>query len=290
MNVSPTAVPEPSQPVSSLPDESLINARLVLVGPLWRPAAAWMLLAGFVASSGLAIRQPSLLPLLFALLLADPLWGALWAQTVRRPAPPRQDHLRRGWLPYAQPSALGGGQGPAAALVREGLPPLAAAAVVAAAVGPAAVWATALVVVFCALGGLASRAAILPVVAWLRVLVGVALPFGLGVALAGGWFGWPVSAQLVAVGLGVTLMAGAGHAPMDREPYPLLWGGLGAAVLVAAFLLAGQAVLAGVVGLLTAGPLLQLAHPQRARPKTLSAWLWVTAMVAALALGLLNTM
>lgn len=247
-----------------------------------------MLGAGLVASLGLAVRQQPLLPLLLALLLVDPLWGALWTQTVQRSPTSQRNQPRRGWLPYAQPQGLGGRQGLVTALVREVLPPLAAAALIAAAVGSLALLATVAAALLCGLGWLARRAALWSLVAWLHVLVGVALPFGLGVGLAGDWPARPASAELVAVGLGVTLLAKAGHYPIGREPYPLLWGGLGAALLVAAFLLASQAVAAGVVGLLTAGPLLQLAHPERAQPKAVQAWLWVVAMAAALALGFLR--
>jgi hypothetical protein len=265
---------------------SVVGMRMWLDGSPLRVAGIWAMLAGFVAAVGLSWETVSLLAVVLALLLADPIWGGLWAQVAGRSVwPGRRLPAHRGWLPYASQTGLGGRAGLPGALVSEVLPLLLVALLVALLVSTVAVWLTILVALLCALGWLARRSNLVAVASWLQALAQVTAPFVLGVSLAHVTPAWPDSAAIMALAGGLTFLARADLAVGTHEPFPLILAVVGSILVAGSAVIAGQPVAAGLLALLAAGPLLLLARPLLTRRSAVQVWWWLLAMTAAVVLG-----
>lgn len=282
---------------SSAPDQpeqpSFVALRLWLADSPWRLSGGWLLLAGWLAAGGVPTGQPWL-PLVLALVLAEVVWGALWSQLVPSHAWPLHQARRRPGLPYVQPGSpaarlLGWPDpGPAAAIVRAGLPLVALALLLGLAIGWPALLASGLVVLIVLLAMAAQRAGLAGMTGWLQALVQAALPCALGVSLAGPWPVGPHGAWLAGLALGFTLLARAlisGRSQAAGDAQRLLVAAAGAAAVVAVLLLNGQPVAAGLAGLLAAAPLLMLARPTDRTARAAQPWLLALLLVSALALG-----
>lgn len=256
--------------------------RVWLAGSPWRLTGVWLALAGLVASAGLRVQIQSLWSIALALLLADPLWGALWAQIAEGATATRP--LSRPRLPYAVADS------PAGQLWRwlGQAPVIVVAGLVAWLLGPLAMALTGLALVLASIGGLASRAGLNSWVGWLRALTQVTLPFTLGVTLAGPWPAQPEGLWLASLLTAFTLLAvatelfGLNGARGDITALAMA----GTAVCAFTLLVAGLPLVAGLIVLLAVGPLLALQRADLVRPAALQTWWWLLAMVAALSLGL----
>lgn len=260
--------------------------RMWVDGSPLRVAGAWTMLAGLVATTGFSLPTGSLLVIVLALLLADPIWGGIWAQVAGRsvwPDRPAQPH--RGWLPYASQNGFGGRAGLPGALLSEVLPLLLVALLVAAMVSRVALALTIAVAVLSALGWLARRSSLYTVASWLQVLVQVTAPFVLGVSVVQSAPAWPSSASLLLLAAGLTFLARADLAAMAQEAFPLLLAIIGSALVVGSSAAAGQPIAAGLLALLAAGPLFLLARPLSVRRSAIEVWWWLLAMTGAVALG-----
>lgn len=266
---------------------SVVGLRMWLDGSPLRVAGAWTMLAGLVAAAGwMSWEAEALLAIVLALLLADPIWGGLWAQIASRSVwPGRRQPSHLGWLPYASQAGLGGRAGLPAALVTEVIPLLLVALIVAWLLGPRAIWLTMIVALLCALGWLAWRSSLVTVAFWLQALVQVTAPFALGVSLAQITPTWPASAALMALAGGLTCLARADFAVGAHEPFPLLLAVVGSMLVVGSAVIVGQPLAAGFLALLAAGPLLLLARPLAVRRVAVQVWWWLLAMAAAVVLG-----
>ncbi|MDH7487533.1 MAG: hypothetical protein QHJ81_14815 [Anaerolineae bacterium] len=237
---------------------SVLGLRVWLTRQPFRLAPAWAVLAGALASGGLRGRRDNVLLLALAIVLADGLWGWLWALLVRRghsasagATPP---------LPYAAPEA------PAARLWRwlagsvgneESAQPVAAwqsllmavlfAFGLAALLGPAALALTAAAL-------LAGLARYLLAGRWTGALAQAVFEIGLawllGHLLVGG-LTWPMLPMLLAVGY-VLLHAGA-LALRDRGGLWLL--NLAQLIPLACLIAARQPLAAGALGITLLAPL-----------------------------------
>lgn len=275
------------EPLEVSAHASLVGMRLWLDGSPLRVAGAWTMLAGLVAATGLAVSTESLLAVVMALLLADPIWGGMWAQVACRSVwPGRLVQRQRGWLPYANQSGPAGRSGLPGALLSEVLPLLLVALLVALLVSPIAVGLTLIVAFLCALGWLARRSGLTTVVPWLQVMVQVIAPFALGVSFAQTTPAWPVSASLISFAGGLTLLARADLAAAAQDMFPLLLAIAGSILVVGSSVIAGQPIAAGLLALLAAGPLFLLARPLAARRSAIQIWWWILAMTGAVALGI----
>ena len=286
-----------------LPPESaeqgpFLALRMWLAGSPWRLTGGWLVLAGLVASAGLRVREQPLLDLVLALVLVEALWGGLWLQIVLPAQLPGALVGRRPRLPYANPTGpagrlLGWRQGDdLPGLVRGVVPLLAAALLVAWLVGTVALALTAVAVVLATLAGLSRRAGLPTWVQWLHALVLATLPFVLGISLAGPWPVGPVGWRLIALATSYTLLAGVSLAVTNQGAAAatglplLLQAGLGAGIVIGVLLLSGQVVAAGLEALLVTAPLLILARPAMARPRTLNGWWLLLVLTSSLAIGL----
>lgn len=254
--------------------------RVWLAGSPWRLTGAWLALAGLGASAGLRVLEQPVLTVLLAVLLADPVWGALWAQiTGFEPV----ETARQPNLPYACPGS------PAARLAGwyRQAPVLVIAGVGAWLLGPTALILTAIVFLLALVAAVARRANLLGWIGWLQALVQVTLPFGLGVTLAGPWPDGAVGLRLAGLALGLTLLGRSGHpASAGERPEAVLFlAGLGSALVAAVMLAAGRPILLGLVVLLAAGPLLILARSASAG-RSVQFWWWLLALLASAGLGL----
>jgi len=244
---------------------------------------AWLALAGLVATAGLRVQHQSLQTVFLALLLVEPVWGALWAQISSENSPEPLPAGPRLALPYIQ------GGSPAAGLAGwlPQAPVLVVAGLLAWLTGGPGLALTGLVALLAVIARLAGRAGLSWMVDWLQTLDRVTLPFGLGVLLMQTWPSGRPGATLLLVMAGFTLLARAGIGPRPGErARPLLLAGSGSLALVVALLLAGQMVAAGLAALLAAGPLLLLARPDLAGSGAIQGWWWLLALVVTLALAL----
>jgi hypothetical protein len=275
------------QPATPAPAGPLLAMRVWLAGSPWRLTGAWMVLAAAFVVGGLEPLRQTLLDLLLAILLADPLWQAMWAQIAERstwpsqPGQPRPLHL-----PYVTAQGPAGHPRLQAAVIRDMAPLLAVALLVAWLLGIGAIALTLIVGVLAGLGWLCRRAGQVALVHWLQAVVQLFLPFYLGVHIAGGWPDAPLDLWLLALVAGYTLLGRAGLALSGAGIGPLALAGLGTVVLVGLLLVAGLPLAAGVVGLLLAAPLLLLAQPRGRDLAAAQTWWWAAGLVSALAMGL----
>lgn len=287
MKLWSNAPPKSQEPTSTAPADSLVAMRVWLAGSPWRLTSAWMVLAGAMVVAGFRPFQQSLLVLLLGLLLADPLWQALWAQIAERSVCPSQSGQSRPLrLPYVTSQGPAGHPQLQAAVLRDMVPLLAISLLVAWLLAPWAIVLTLGVGFLASLGWLCRRAEQVALARWLQVLVQLSLPFALGANLAGGWPTSPLDVWLLALVAGYTLLGRATLAlPGDDRP-PLLFAGLGTLFLVGVLLVSQLPLAAGVVGLLLAAPLFQLSQPDRRALGAIQVWWWAAGLVSALALGL----
>ncbi len=240
------------------PGTAVAELRVALREGPWRIAAAWSLFAALLATG--ILRRPDTLDgprLLLLFLLADPLWGGIWAALTRPEtveeaavqARPLSLHL-----PYLQDGS------PAARLlgihglneqtlrVRLALPIVALGLGVAWVLGPVALGLTGLAIGASLGGRVAQRTAAVPL-GLFHSLMAVALPWSLGLLLTpGGWEGdWkPWSAALL-----WTLLLWAGHQAVGGEgPRLFRWALILAQVgLLAIFVLRVQPLWVGLLTL-----------------------------------------
>lgn len=287
MAIKQDASKEYLEPSGESTHGSVVGMRMWLDGSPLRLAGAWTMLAGLIAATGLSLSTESLLGVVLALLLADPIWGGMWAQVADRsmwPGRPVESH--RGWLPYANQAGPGGRAGLSGALFSEALPWLLVALLVALLVGRIAVGLTLVVAVLVAFGWLARRSGLATITSWLQVLVQVVAPFALGVSLAQAIPPWPDSAALVAFAGGLAFLARADLAGPARETSPLLLAIMGSVFVVASAVIAAQPIAAGLLALLSAGPLFLLSRPGSDGRTPVQVWWWLLAMTGAVTLGL----
>ncbi|HSN73873.1 MAG TPA: hypothetical protein VL334_02135 [Anaerolineae bacterium] len=274
--------------------ETFVSLRLSLAGSPWRLSGGWLLLAGFVAAAGRDTWRGPWLPVLLALALAELVWGALWWQLAPAHAWSLHRARRRPALPYVQPASPAGRllgwpePGAAAAMVRAGLPLAALAILLALPIGQAALLLTGLVLLTVLLGMAAGQAGLTGLAGWLQALIQAALPFALGVALAGQWPP-PQGAYLVGLGLGYTLLARSMVPPSRQSPSSrmadLLIAAGGFASILVVLLATWQPLAAGVVGLLAVAPLLLLARMDDQQQRTAQPWLLAAVMFSSAAVG-----
>jgi hypothetical protein len=235
------------------------------------------------------------LALLLALALTEVVWGALWWQLTPFQAWPLHRARRRPALPYVQPESpagrlLGWPQpGAAAAMARAGLPLAALALLLALPVSRLALLLTGLVLLAVLVGMAAQQAGLSGLAGWLQALVQTALPFVLGVSLAGPWPGAPQIAFLVGLGLGYTLLARSLVPPSQQTPtgrmLNLLIAAAGFAAILAVLLAARLPLATGAVGLLAVAPLLLLARMDGSPARAVQPWLLAGVMLSAAAIG-----
>lgn len=284
---------------------SYVSLRFWLAGSPWQVTGGWLMLAGLVAAAGLdGLKQP-LLPLLLALLLAGPVWGAMWSQLLMLEPWPGSGSAHRPLLPYVNQSSpagrlLGWGQpGALSAILRGGLPLVGLALLIGLLVGRIALVLSGVVLALAILGNVAQRARLVGLVYWLQALVQSALPFGLGVSLAGPWPSLPPGGWLVGLAAGFTLLArasaelascrvaaGDDSAALAAHRTLLLIAGAGSAIVVAVLLAAQQPLAGGLLALIAAAPLLMVVRPARSVARSANFWWWLLVMGAAGALGL----
>ncbi|MEA3338064.1 MAG: hypothetical protein U9R25_19415 [Chloroflexota bacterium] len=281
---------------------SFVALRVWLSGSPWRPTGAWLVLAGVLVVSGLRVRDWAVVPVFLALLLAELLWGALWSQLVTEADWTGNLGTGRPRLPFAQSDSVAGRllgwnySGSLSALLRGGLPLLILAICAAWPLGQPALIMTMAVTLLVGVGILAQRAGLRSWLAWLQATVQVGLPFLLGVSLAGTWPEAGRFAQIGVMALGFILLARAGFGAAMEAEVPsnaqgfitplLVIAGLGSLLVIGVLLVAGQAIAAGVVALIAAAPLLQLARQGPVNAGTLWAWWWALTMAAAIAFSL----
>lgn len=276
--------------------EPFVALRLAFAGSPWRLSGGWLALAGLLAAQGLTFWRGPLLPWLLAIVLAEVLWGALWWQLAPAHAWALNRARRRPALPYVQPDSPAGRllgwpePGPAAAMLRAGLPLAALALLLALSLGQFAVVLTGCVLLAVLLAMAARLAGLLGLAAWLQALCQVALPFALGVSLLASWPTAPQSYYLAGLGLGYTLLARAlippsASTPANRQGH-LLLAGAGLAAVVAVLLASGLLLAAGLVGLLGVAPLLLLARLDGPAARAAQPWALAVVMLSAAAIGL----
>lgn len=294
VNMPPSAPPAP--PVSAT-EQPFVFLRLWLTGSPWRLSGAWMTLAGILAAQvSPTAGQVAPLAALLAVALAEILWSGLWWNLVPAQAWPLYRTARRPQLPYVQPGSpasrlLGWPEaGPAASMLRAGVPLALLTAAVAWVTGHWAAPLSALVLGAVLLGMVARQAQLSLLVVGLQAVVQVAAPFALGVSLRGVWPGGPEGSQLAALGLGYTALAIAVFTPpdhsLDRRTTRLLLAGAGYVLILAALLWAKLLLAAGAVGLLAVAPLLVLSRLERGNPRGVQPWMLAAVVVSAVALGL----
>ena len=281
--------------------------RMWLAGSPWRLTGAWLVLAGLVAAAGLRVRQQPLLTIALALLLADPVWGALWQQIAERadrtPSSGRPWHPR---LPYADPAGPAGRMfgwrqpGLLPAIVSDVLPIVLLAALVALLLGRQAVVLTASAIALAGLGWLTCRAGLAVWTQGLNALVHAGLPFLLGVSLVTPWPALPLAYWLLGLAAGYALLAwsgllvlagaacGAAHLPPSppRRSIALGLAVVGSCLVVGVLLWAGRPLAAGAAGVLAAAPLFLIARSEPMSGRAIQFWWWLLALGAAAALGL----
>lgn len=275
--------------------EPFVSLRLSIAGSPWRLSGGWLVLAALLAAQGAAMGREPLLLLLLAVVLAEVLWGALWWQLAPARAWALNRARRRPALPYVQPASPAGrllgwpDPGPAAAILRAGLPLAALALLLALPLGPIAVALTGSVLLAVLLAMAARLAGLFGLAAWLQALCQAALPFTLGIVVSGGWPAAPQSYQLASLGLGYTLLARALIPPPASTPGRRLWhlllAGAGLAAVVVALLAAGLLWAAGAAGLLGVAPLLLLARLDSVSARAAQPWALAVVMLSAAAIG-----
>lgn len=286
MEVTKETATDGQELTASSTSGSLLAMRVWLAGSPWRLTGAWLVLAGLTAVSGLRVTDQLLVPLLLTVFLADPIWNALWSQVAERST--WQDkgdiwHLR---LPYATASGPASHPRLQTAVLRDVVPLVAVALLVAWILGTLSLALTVLVLVVSLLGWLSNRAGQTSMARWLHTLVLVPFPFILGVALVSAWPDSPQDLRLAGLALGCALYARAGLALDQVDPAPLWLATIGTVVVVAVLLSAGLPLAATAAGLLATGPLLVLARSPDAGAATLQPWWLAAGLVSAFALGL----
>jgi len=276
--------------------ESFVALRLWLAGSPWRLSGGWLLLAGLVAAAGQQVWSGPWLAVLLALALTEVVWGALWWQLASPQAWPLHGASRRPALPYIQPDSPAGRllgwprPGAAAAVAKAGLPLAALALLLALAINRLALPLTGLVLLAVLLAMAAQRARLAGLLGWLQALVQIALPFALGLSLAGAWPPEPQGAFLLGLGLGYTLLARALISALPETPTArmlhLLIAAAGLAAILAVLLAARLPLAAGVVGLLAVAPLLLLARSDGRPSRSAQPWLLAVVLLSAAAVGL----
>ncbi len=275
--------------------EPFVALRLWLAGSPWRLSGGWLLLAGLIAAAGQQAWRGPWLPVLLALALAEVVWGALWWQLTASHAWPLHQARRRPALPYVQPDSPAGRllgwpkPGAAAAMARSGLPLAALALLLALPISRLALLLTGLVLLAALLGMAARQAELSGLAGWLQALVQMALPFVLGVSLAGPWPPAPQGAFLVGLGSGYTLLARSllvsSHQTPTGRMLNLLIAAAGFAAILAVLLAARLPLAAGVVALLAVAPLLLLARMDDSPARAAQPWLLAAVMFSAAAIG-----
>ncbi len=276
--------------------ESFVALRLWLAGSPWRLSGGWLLLAGLMAAAGQQVWSGPWLAVLLALALTEVVWGALWWQLASPQAWPLHGARHRPALPYIQPDSPAGRllgwpkPGAAAAVARAGLPLAALALLLALAINRLALFLTGLALLAVLLGMAAQRARLGGLLGWLQAMVQIALPFALGVSLAGAWPPEPQGAFLVGLVLGYTLLARALVSTLPETPTApmlrLLIAAAGLAAILAVLLAARLPLAAGVVGLLAVAPLLLLARSDGRPSRSAQPWLLAVVLLSAAAVGL----
>ncbi len=206
------------------PGTAVAELRVALREGPWRIAAAWSLFAALLATG--ILRRPDTLDgprLLLLFLLADPLWGGIWAaltrpETVEEAAvQARPLFLHLPYLRDGSPAArlLGvHGLSEQALRVRLALPMVALGLVVAWVLGPVALGLTGLAIGASLGGRVAQRTAAVPL-GLFHSLMAVALPWALGLLSApnggeGDWKPWGAAILW-------TLLLWAGHRAAGEE-------------------------------------------------------------------------
>jgi hypothetical protein len=289
-------VPAAASAADQAEHEPFVSLRLSFAGSPWRLSGGWLVLAGMLAAQGAGIDRGALLPLLLAVVLAEVLWGALWWQLAPAHAWAHNRARRRPALPYVQPDSPAGRllgwpePGPAAAILRTGLPLAGLALLMALPLGPIAVALTGGVLLAVLLAMAARLARLFGLAAWLQTLCQAALPYALGVAVSGPWPAAPHSHYLAGLGLGYILLARALIPPPASTPanrlLHLLLAGAGLAAIVVVLLASGLLLAAGVAGLLGVAPLLLLARLDSGPARAAQPWALAVVALSAAAIGL----
>lgn len=280
--------------------------RMWLAGPPWRLTGAWLALAGLVAAAGLRVREQPLLTVALAMLLADPVWGALWKQIAERadrtPSSGWPWHPR---LPYANLAGPAGRvfgwqqPGLLPALVSDVLPLVLLAILMAVLLGKPAAWLTASAIALAGLGWLTCRAGLVAWAQGMSAMVYAGLPFLLGVSLTGPWPAAPQSFWLLGMAASFTLLAWSSLLvfagperqapclpPSSSRGAALGLASVGSCLIVGVLLWADQPLAAGATGVLAAAPLFLMARPLATSARAVQFWWWLLALSAAAALGL----
>jgi hypothetical protein len=156
-------------------------------------------------------------------------------------------------------------------------------------IGRLALLLTGLVLLAMLLGMAAQQAKLNGLAGWLQALVQLAVPFVLGVSLAGPWP--PAPPGLIVAGLcvgymllGRSLVTWPQQTPAGHG-FNLLIAGAGFAAILVALLAARLPLAAGAVGLLAVAPLLLLARMDGKPARSAQPWLLATTMLSAAAVG-----
>ena len=267
--------------------------RLWLTRSPWRLCAAWAVIAGALASGGLALPSRDWVRLLLLVFLADPAWGSLWTVLAERRRDALDDSipLAAPALPYLLPGSpaarlLGWAESDLSLMTawRLGLPGLLAAGAVSLILGREAVITTGLAILFCLVGWVTRRLNGQPN-GWAQAMLTMGLPWALGyvayapvsgsaaaLALAfvlwqraalgieqGGRLAWPMLAVSQIIALGVLVSA---HLPM--------WAGGLALVIAPTWWMAGS---------------LRNGDRSPALLERVQKWWWLALLLSALALG-----
>lgn len=267
---------------------SLVALRLWLAGSPWRLAGTWLVLAGLVATAGLRVQTVSLVTVLLAVLLADPVWSALWAQVAERSVCTDAGLNDSGWprLPYAAPDGPLEAKGLTRALVRDVGPLLLVAALISALIGTSALVCTGVVVLLSLVGWTSRMAGQIGWYRWQQVCVQILVPFVLGILLAGAWPPTPLGSWLAGLAVAAALLARASLANRDGEAGALIYAGLGSVIIVVVLMLARLPLAAGLASLVALGPLLLLTQRRAPRSGLVDFWWWLLLVLVAAALGL----
>jgi hypothetical protein len=148
---------------------------------------------------------------------------------------------------------------------------------------------TGLVFLAVLLGMAAQQAGLKGLSGWLQSLVQLALPFVLGVSLAGSWPPAPQGVLLMGLCAGYILLARSLVTWPQQTPAShalnLLIAGAGFAAILGVLLAARLPLAAGAVGLLAVAPLLLLSRLDGNPARSAQPWLLSATMLSASALG-----
>ena len=271
----------------------LIGMRLWITRSPWRLGAAWVALAGALASGGLAEHPLNWVKLLLLVFLADPGWGSLWTVLAERRRDAWEDSapIAAPALPYLQPGSpaarlLGWAESDLSLMAawRLGLPSLFVATLVALILGRMAIIATAVAFALCFIGWITRRLYGQPD-AWAQAILTVGLPWALGyLAYA------PVTATMVALTVAWALWQWAALGIEQGEWRSWWMLGIAQGTVAVTLAVAHQPVwCAGIV--LVSMPTWWMVIGGRATGWTLAAlaqaqtWWWLALMMCGLALS-----